>query len=60
MTKTCVEHGHQTLPTLPFNFDYTFYSGWWFTPSENISQLGLLFPIYRKKMFRTPNQCRTF
>jgi hypothetical protein len=26
------------------------------TPLKNISQLGLLFPIYGKKMFQTTNQ----
>ena len=40
--------------TRPTKVYIVYISGWGFNPSENISQLGLLFPIYGK-MKNVPN-----
>ena len=43
---------------IPYTHTYIYITGWWFQPSESISQLGSLFPIYGKiiQMFQTTNQ----
>ena len=48
---------HMKLPVESIWY-ITIYTGWWYTyPSQNISQLGLLLPIYGKsKKNHVPNQ----